>query len=281
MWRVLILFGCLLSPALGASLPALTLAGTTYVSLSDVARLMGLETSDGGQSLTVRASGGVLVIFDRSPDILWRAADGSESPEASDLSLAAPVQRVEGRWFVPAELLGLLGVTVAGDVVTLPGGAEYTLAYPRDPWASGSGDQSDLIDLGNSVMGLALYASGAAGQDSLSLLLVDAALLSLAFPEQQRAIDTFIANLERGRPLYFIVTAVVETPWETTLTFSQNGASFTARYPLTVSVLEGKAGTVSPEHPVAGVVLLPDWLDLRRPMTVRWAEVEGVIQFRR
>lgn len=280
MRRLTILLIWLCPLALAESVPALTLAGTTYVSLEDVARLLGLETSDAGQSLTVRAPSGVLVVFDRSPDILWQPAARGQVL-AGDLSLAAPVQRIEGRWFVPSELLRLLGVTVVGEVLTLQSGATYPLAFPRDPWAAVGMGQSEIVELGNNVVGLALYASGAAGQDSLSLLLLDVALLSLAFPEQQRAIDAFIGGLERGRPLFFIITAVAETPWDTSLTFSQNGASFAARYPFTVSVLDGEAGTVSPERPASGVVMLPDWLDLRRPITVSWAEAQGAIQFRR
>ena len=280
MRRAAVLLVWLCSLALAESLPALRLAGSTYVSLSDVARVLGFETSDAGQSLTVRAPGGVLVIFDRSPDILWQPAARGQLL-AGDLSLAAPIHRIEERWFVPLELLRLLDITVAGEVVTLPSGAAYTLALPRDPWAAGESAQSEVAEVGHNVTGLALYASGAAGQDSLSLLLVDAALLSLAFPEQQPAIDAFIGGLTHGRPLYFIVTAVVETPWETSLIFTQDGSSFAARYPFTVSVLEGEAGTVSPARPASGVVLLPDWLNLRRPITVSWGEVRGVIQFRR
>ncbi len=280
MRRTAILLVWLRSLALAESLPALRLAGTTYVSLSEVARLLGLETSDGGQSFTVRAPGGVLVIFDGSPDILWQPAARGQLL-AGDLSLAAPVHRVEERWFVPLELLNLLEITVAGEVVTLPTGAAHTLAYPRDPWAAVGGAQSEVVELGNSVMGLALYAPGAAGQDSLSLLLLDVALLSLAFPEQQPAIDSFIGGLTHGNPLFFIVASVVETPWETSLTFTQDGSSFAARYPFTLSVLEGEAGTVSPARPTSGVVLLPDWLNLRRPIAVSWGEARGVIQFRR
>lgn len=280
MWRAAILLVWLCSLALAESLPALRLAGTTYVSLSEVAHLLGLETSDGGQNLTVRAPSGVLVIFDRSPDIIWRPTARGQVL-AGDLSLAAPIQRIEGQWFVPLELLSLLGVKVAGEVVTLPNGAAYALAYPRDPWAAVGGAQSEVVELGNNVTGLALFASGAAGQDSLSLLLLDVALLSLAFPEQQPAIDTFIGGLAHGRPLFFIVTSVVETPWETSLIFTQDGSSFAARHPFGVSVLEGEAGTVSPARPASGVVLLPDWLNLRRPITVSWGEAQGVIQFRR
>ena len=88
-------------------------------------------------------------------------------------------------------------------------------------------------------------------------------------------------DLKNGRPLYFVVTAVGESPWETAVRFRQGGTTFEALYPDGLGVLEGEAGSVRPEKPVSGVFLLPDAFNLREPMTVEWMDAAATFRFRR
>lgn len=259
------------------AVPALKLAGTTYVSLSDVARLMGYSVTAEADNLTVRAPAGVLTVFSGTPDVIWTP----RGEEKRDLSLPAPVVRQKGAWYAPADLFALLSMRVEGETLVLPDGERRALELPLDLPEALRGSRSEQVALGNEVEALALYADGSAGADTLGLLLLDVGLLALAFPEQRRELDTFVAGLESGKVLYFIVTAVEETPWETSLVFRQGGERFEARYPYSLSILEGDAGSVSPTTPVSGVVLLPDAFNLREPLTVEWGEVSSSFRFRR
>jgi hypothetical protein len=253
---------------------ALHLAGTRYVALDELARALGWSTSDGGSSLTVRSGSGLLIVFEASPEVWWQPQGG----EGGEVSFLAPVLRRQEGWFVPDELLGLLDLAVDGEAI-LVGSRRLPLAYP--PLLEPAGVLAEGLELGRGVRGLTLFAAGSAGDETMSLLLVDAALLGLAFPEQQAEVDAFIASLERGRPLYFVLTALAPSPWETSLHISQHGRAAGLRYPLEISVLEGEAGWVGPEAPVSGVILLPDWVNLREPLVVRWGEREARFQFRR
>ena len=253
---------------------ALNLAGTRYVALDELARALGWNTSDGGSSLTVRSGGGVLIVFEASPEVYWQPQGG----EGGEVSLSAPVVRRQEGWFVPDEILGLMGLDVDGEAI-LAGTRRLPLAYPL-PFEP-AGTLAEGLELGRGVRGLTLFVTGSAGDETMSLLLVDAALLGLAFPEQQAEIDAFVASLERGRPVYFVLTALAASPWETSLHISQHGRSAMLRYPLEISVLEGEAGWVGPQAPVSGLILLPDWVNLREPLVVRWGESEARFQFRR
>lgn len=253
---------------------ALNLAGARYVALDEVARALGWSTSDGGSSLTVRSGNGLLIVFEASPEVWWQPQGG----EGGEVSLSAPVVRRQGGWFVPDEILGLMGLSIDGEAI-LAGTRRLPLAYP--PSIESAGTLAEGLELGRGVRGLTLFAAGSAGAETMSLLLVDAALLGLAFPAQQAEIDVFVASLERGRPVYFALTALAASPWETALHISQHGRSAMLRYPLEVSVLEGEAGWVGPEAPVAGLIIFPDWVNLREPLVVRWGESEARFQFRR
>lgn len=253
---------------------ALNLAGARYFALDEVARTLGWSTSDGGSSLTVRSASGLLIVFEASPEVYWQPQGG----EGGEVSLSAPVVRRQGSWFVPEEIVGLLDLGMGDDAI-LAGTRRLPLAYP--PPFDPAGRLAEGLELGHGVRGLTLFAAGSAGAETMSLLLVDAALLGLAFPEQQAEIDAFIASLERGRPVYFVLTALAASPWETSLFISQHGRSAMLRYPLEVSVLEGEAGWVTPEAPIAGVIIFPEWVNLREPVAVRWGESEARFQFRR
>ena len=257
-------------------MPALRLAGAAYPSLTDVARALGYSVSGSPNSLTVRAQGGVLTVFADTPDIVWKTPSSAED----ELSLPAPVVRRDGVWYAPGELFTLFGVQLVGETLVLPDGRRLGLEFPPELPAA-RGKDFETVSLGNQVDALALYASGSAGADTVSMLLVDVGLLGLAFPETRPYVDAFMSDLKSGRPLYFVVTAAGESPWETAVRFRQGGATFEALYPDGLGVLEGEAGSVGPEKPVSGVVLLPDAFNLREPVTVEWMDASATFRFRR
>ena len=256
--------------------PALRLAGATYPSLTDVSRALGYSVSEAPNSLTVRAQDGVLTVFEDAPDVVWKTPSSAED----ELSLPAPVVRRDGVWYAPEELFTLFGARLSGETLVLPDGRLLGLRFPPELPAA-RGKDFETVALGNQVDALALYAGGSAGADSLSMMLVDVGLLGLAFPEIQGALDAFMGDLKSGRPLYFVVTAVGESPWETAVRFRQGGKTFEALYPDGLNVLEGEAGSAAPEEPVSGVLLLPDAFNLREPVTVEWMGAAATFRFRR
>ena len=280
----LLIATCLLTGTLAlgslasAEVNAVMLAGTPHVSLSQLARSQGYSTSEAAGSLTVRTQSGVLVVFQDSPEALWRPAAGSE--QGGEVSLSTPVVYGSGAWYAPEDVLHLLGMHLEGDMLVLQTSRRLSLAFPETEQASPAG-AFETVQLGPGVFGLALYSSGIAGPDTLSMLLVDTALLSLALPEQQREVDAFMATVDRGRPLYFVLTALGESPWESELTVAQGGRSARLRYPNDLHVLQGETGTVGPDAPVSGVILLPEWINLRAAVTLRWGDTEAEFRFRR
>ena len=267
------LFGTL---AVGQGIPALSLSGTSYFSLSDLALMLGYSTTEAGGSLTVRAAGGVLTAFDRSPEVLWRAADRSQEDE---LSLLAPVIVREGRWFAPADLAPVLGVAISADRVILPEGRELLLDYPPATTLAAA-DRFELVDLGNRARGLRFFADGLAGPDTVSLLIADLGLLALAFPGQQPELDAFMSELGAEKPLALVVTSVTESNWDPSVTFIQGERRLEARFPFRLRLLEGEAGRVGPEAPATAVVLLPVEFNLREPLTVTWSGASATVTFR-
>lgn len=260
------------------SVPALLLAQETYLSLSDVARLMNYNISESADSLTLQADTGVLVVFDKSPDALWKPNNSQTALEESDLTLSAPIRKQDGRWYAPEQLFELFDMQLSGYNLVLPNGQQASLSFPQAPAVSSL--HFAKVELGNSVFGLGLYVSGSVGPETLSMLIVDVGLLALARPEQQRNLDNFMNRLERGRPLYFVLTSLAESPWETSVRITQQGRSVDIRYPFELSILSGQPGLVSPQQPVSGVLLLPEWVNLRQSLSVEWSGVRASFQFR-
>lgn len=264
------------------SVSALRLAGQTYVSLSELARMRGYSVSEGAdhKDLTVRSERGVLVVFDQSPDILWQPV--AESREGEDeRSLSAPVTRQVDGWYVPQELLRLLGYAATQDELILPGDRRVAYRFPAQSTLARGAGAYEVVELGNSVRGLTLYASGTVGPETLGLLLVDAGLLPLALPAERHALDEALAQLPPGRPLYFVLTSLAQSPWETSVVFTQGALRHVARYPQQLTLLEGSSSGVSPDAPVSGVMMLPSRFNLRAPVRVSWADVSAEFQFRR
>ena len=266
------LFLC--SFAQAQSVTAIKRAGETFPSLQEVARLAGYSWSESAGGLTVRAPAGILTVFIGSPDVLWRSAQGQRQEDGA--SLSAPV--AEG-WYAPPDAFALLGMEVTDEGVRLPDGKQVRLRV-RTPSLPQQSRNSEVVSLERGVSGLMLYGRGPTNVET-SLLLVDAGLLSLALPNERLALDGFLDEVEGYRPLYFVTTSLEPTAWQADVTFSQGGQSFTAKAPFNLSVLEGDAGQLSPDAPASGVILLPQWISLREPLSVSWMGAVGSFQFRR
>lgn len=247
----------------------------TLVAVDELARALGAPWSADGPHLTLRADAGVLVVFDGSPDGWWQATGARE---AEPVASALPVGRIDGRWYLPDDLLGVLGVRVEGERLVLPDGRVRPLAVERPPVREGA---AEVVPLGPGVEGLRLFAAARDGPDVVSLLVVDLGLLGLAFPEQQVALDAVLRELKSERALFLVVTALAEAAWQPAIYVVQDGRETLLSAPLTVQVLEGDPERVAPGQPVAAVAFLPADLDLRRPLTVRWAGASGTWTLRR
>ncbi len=247
----------------------------TLLAIDDLARALGAPWSVDGDHLTLRADAGVLVVFAGSPDGYWQATGARD---ATPVGSGLPVARIDGRWFVPDDLLGVLGLRVDAGTLTLPGGARRALAFERPPEVGGL---AEVVALGPGVEGLRLYAAAAEGPHEVSLLAIDLGLLGLAFPDQQVALDAVLRELRSEKALFLVVTALSEATWQPAIYVVQDGRETLLSAPLTVQVLEGDPERVGPGAPIAAVAFLPQDLDLRRPLTLRWAGVSGAWTLRR
>lgn len=260
----------------GGALAARADGPWTLVAGDDLARALGATASAEGGALTLRLPSGVLTVFEGQPDALWQAARSS-APMA--VWSALPVQVRDGRWFLPEDLLAVLRVVVEDDALRLPDGSRRPLAFEREPAAAAATGQ--VVTLGPAVEGLRLFAEGVAGQAAVSLLAVDLGLVGLAFPAQQAALDAVLRELGDEKALLLIVTAVAEAAWQPAVFVTQDGRESLLSAPFTVQVLEGDPERVTPETPVIAVAFLPPDVDLRRPLTLRWAGSSGTWTLRR
>ena len=120
------------SPAHPSSVASLTRDGTLYISITDLARLLRLQTTVdkaskrleiNGRSYTVRVSGGnsFVVIFD-------------QSRSGSVLQLQHPVQISGGSYFVPAqEFTAMFDDVAPEDIKFDPGRRQITIGRPAAP----------------------------------------------------------------------------------------------------------------------------------------------------
>lgn len=260
----------------GAPVDARSDGAWTLVAGDDLARALGASWSDDGRAFTVRVAAGVLTVFADDVDALWQPVGGA-GPTA--VSAALPARRIEGRWFVPEDLLGVLGARVDGAVLLLPDGSARPLVRPRTVVADAA---SELVPLGPGIEALRLFVPGGdGGGASVSLLAVDLGLLALAFPEQRSALDVVLRDLRAEKVLFLTVTATGEAAWQPAIYVVQDGRETLLAEPFAVQVLAGDPARVAPGEPVVAVAFLPDDLDLRRPLTVRWAGVSGTWTLRR
>lgn len=262
--------------SLAQEIPARRAAGGLVLEAEAAARLLGLVASGDGTSLTLRSAKGILTLFDGSPDVVWQPHD---AVAASEGSLSAPVDGGEGGWWLPADAFGYFDLWVHDGVVEGADGLSVDLAIP--PAASFQGREGELVDLGQGVPGLRLYAAGRGGAASLSLLLADAGLLGLAMPNERTRFDELVDQAGRDHALIMVLTSRVDESWSGAITFSQGAREVEARHPFRLRLLAGEPGRVGPESPAVGVVLLPEGFNLREPITVVWASARATITFRR
>jgi len=264
-----------IATAQGAPVAARAEGPWTLVAVDDLARALGAPWSVDAGGLTLRAADGVLVVFLDSPDAYWQPTGARES---GLVSAAVPVVRIDDRWYLPEDLIGVLGVRVDGEALVLPDGQLRALALARPPERAGF---AEVVALGPGVEGLRLFAAAASGPDAVSLLAVDLGLLGLAFPSQQAALDAVLRDLKAEKALFLVVTALADAAWQPAIYVLQDGRETLLTAPLTLQVLDGDPDRVSPDRPVAAVAFLPLDLDLRRPLTLRWAGVTGSWTLRR
>ena len=263
---MLLIFACM-SVAWG-QVSARKIAGTVYVSVTDLVTILGYSVTSASSSLTIRTPENALILFANSPDISFA---GNED------TLSAPVLE-QGEWLAPEDVLSFLGLSLLGNSITLGDGRTLSLEFPAVPTLTSA--RSDIVDLGNSVEGLAFYASGSAGPETVSVLLMDVGLMSLAFPEQQQTFDELKQKFS-GKPIYVVVTALAESNWESVFSLEQQGRVLEYSAPHSLSLLEGSTSTVGPNTPVSAIFILPDWVNLREVITVSWSGITATMQFRR
>lgn len=249
--------------------------GVLYVSLDDLARAFGTRLGAGGGAVSLRAAQGVLTMFEGSPDALWQPTG---APAAVDLTARAPVRREPDGLYAPVELLDGTLLEREEGALRLPDGRLLSLLEPLPP--PPAGERYEVLELAPGVPALRLFAAGEAGPRTVSALLVDLTLLPLVQPEARAALDALATELQGERALYLVVTALAPSPWEPVFRFSQGGREVEARAPFRLRLLEGDAGRVAPERPVAAVVLLPPHLNLRAPLRVAWGDLEVEVAFR-
>jgi hypothetical protein len=261
----------------GDPIPARQEGVWRFLAVPELARALGAPFDIRDGVLTLRADGGVLTAFGGSPDALWQAA-GSPAPVA--LAAGAPVLVEGGVWYLPEDLVETIGATVDATSVRLPDGRVRALVLPA-PALLPAARSAELAPLGPGVEGLRLFADTAAGPQTVSLLAVDAGLLSLAFPEQREALDTHLRALHADKTLFLVVTSLAPAAWDPAIYVVQDGVEVLLRAPLSVQVLLGDPEAVTPEAPVAAVAFLPSSFDVRRPLVIRWAGASGSLTLRR
>jgi len=248
-----------------------------FVAAADLALALGAPLVSTPEGLTLRAPEGVLTVFAGAPDAIWQAR-GASAP--SEVAAFAPPLRVGDAWYLPEDLVQVLGVRLEGDEALLPDGRRRPLAFPTPPPAL-VGGVSELLELAPAVPALRLYAASPAGAHAVSLLAVDLGMLALAFPEQQALLDAQLRELAGEKALYLAVSSLGPSAWDPALYVRQDGREVLLTAPLELQVLAGDPTDVRPGRPVAAVAFLPAGFDLRRPITLRWAGASGTIRLRR
>lgn len=248
-----------------------------YVSASDLARALGAPLVSTAEGLTLRTETGVLTVFAGAPDALWQARGARQ---ATEVAAFAPPLRVGDAWYLPEDLLGVVGVQLVGDVAVLPDGGRRPLTFPAVPVTQAPA-VAEVLELAPAVPALRLYAASPAGAHAVSLLAVDLGMLALAFPEQQVALDAQLRDLAGVKALFLVVSSLGPSAWDPALYVRQDGSEHLLRAPFDVQVLDGDPAALRPGAPVAAVAFLPNDVDLRRPLTLRWAGASGTLTLRR
>ena len=247
-----------------------------FVAAPDLARALGAPLVSGPAGLTLRADTGILTLFAGAPDALWQGR-GAAAP--LELASFAPPLLEDDVWYVPEDLLEVLGVRILADVALLPDGRSWPLRFAADaPLGDGS---YEVLELAPAVPALRIYADVEPGDQALSLLAVDLGMLALAFPEQRAAFDAELRGLGGEKALFLAVSSLVPTAFEPVIAVRQGGVEVLLRPPLELQVLDGDPADVGPGSPVAAAAFIPAGFDLRQPLSVRFRGVSGSITLRR
>lgn len=282
-------------PAAAATSPGATgiagdvVAGATYIGAGALATALGDVVTAAGGVLTWRGAEGVATFFLGSADaLLQRPQDGGPDEwalSAPPLLSAGGVATDPFDWLLPLDAVQLLGVaTTAIDeqvYLYLPGGAVATVAVG----STGGSDQPGLPDMDSGSSEVTAVAGVPALRffvgDDLSLLLLDLDLAPLAYPELTAVVDAAAAKAGGDQALLALVTSLGQRDWSTSLTFAQGDQRVEVRSPFRFHLYLGAASAVSPQAPVAGVILLPAAFSLYKPIAVSWAGQTATVTFRR
>lgn len=263
-------------------------SGVTHVDAGALAAALGDVVTAAGGVLTWSGTEGVATFFLGSADALMqRPQDGG----ADEWALSAPpLLRSPGTptnpsdWLLPIDAVQLLGVaaSVLGDrvFVHLPDGSMLAVAtqpeHPaHEPSLSDMALGSSEVTTVAGVPALRFFV-----EDALSLLLLDLDLAPLAFPELTTVIDQATARAGGDQALLALVTSLARLEWSTSLVFAQDDLTVEVRSPYRFHLYLGDEATVSPEAPVAGVILLPPAFSLYKPIAVSWAGRTATVTFR-
>lgn len=270
------------------------IAGVTYVDAGALATALGDVVRAAGGVLTWRGSEGVATFFLGSADaLLQKPLTGGPD----DWALSAPPLLKAGSsgaeasgWLLPLDAVQLLGVAaseVAEQVyLHLPGGVMAVLVpAPSGGPDADSGDLPGTPDVGPGSSEVTAVAGVTALRffvdDDLSLLVLDLDMAPLAYPELTAVVDAAAAKAGGDQALLALVTSLRQRDWSTSLVFEQDALVVEVRSPYRFHLFLGAGSTVSPQAPVAGVILLPPAFSLYKPITVSWAGQTATVTFRR
>jgi len=262
--------------------------GVTFVAAGALGTALGDVVTTAGGVLTWRGSEGVATFFLGSADaLLQRPGDGGPD----DWALAAPPllapggsQADVGDWLLPLDAVQLVGVAagwIDGQVyLHLPKGESVAVATATDAVQDDASFMpaprafSEVSDVAG-VPALRFFAD-----DDLSLLLLDLDLAPLAYPELTDVIDAAAERAGSDQALLALVTSLSEREWSSALTFQQDTLTVEVRSYYRFHLYVGGTDLVSPNAPVAAVVLLPGAFSLYKPITVSWAGQVATVTFR-
>jgi hypothetical protein len=264
------------------------IAGVTYLDAGALATALGDVVTAAGGVLTWRGAAGVATLFLGSADaLLQRPLTGGPDDwalSAPPLLTSAGAASDPSAWLLPLDAVQLLGVTATalGDQVYLqfPDGTLLAVMFGSD----GTSDQPASADEPGGSSELSAVAGVPALRffldDELSMVLLDLDLAPLAYPELTTVIDAAAARAGGDQALLALVTSLSQREWPTSLVFEQDDLSIEVRSPYRFHLYLGDDSSVSPEAPVAGVVLLPPAFSLYRPIMVSWAGLTATVTFR-
>ena len=129
-------------------------------------------------------------------------------------------------------------------------------------------DLAHIVGLAQEQAPAAFSRPGEGGEPNLVLQLAR----SEAFEARLREGFRGHARLPAGPVVLFAATAAVAQDFHPNLTFVQGHVAYhpDAGDPLQLGVIRGNLGHVTPEEPALGYAVLPEYLDLAKPIDIYW-----------